>query len=54
MKCAKKMEAVHSDIRGPLYVEATKMEAEGTKILKLNSGNPAIFGHKGPESVKKP
>lgn len=46
MKCAKKMEAVHSDIRGPLYVEATRMEAEGTKILKLNSGNPAIFGHK--------
>ena len=53
MKCAKKMEAVHSDIRGPLYVEATKMEAAGTKILKLNSGNPAIFGHKGPESVKR-
>lgn len=29
------------------------MEAAGIKVLKINSGNPAVFGHTAPESVKK-
>lgn len=51
--CSAKIQNVQSDIRGPLYVEATKMEAAGEKILKINSGNPAIFGLTAPDSVKK-
>ena len=43
---------VHSDIRGPLYVEALRMQAAGTDVLKLNTGNPGNFGFKLPESVR--
>lgn len=49
---AKRMQNVHSDIRGPLYVEAMKMQAEGTDVLKLNTGNPATFGFGLPESIE--
>ena len=44
---------VHSDIRGPLYIESQRMIKEGTKVLRLNTGNPATFGFGMPESVKK-
>lgn len=44
---------VHSDIRGPLYVEALRMQAEGTPVLKLNTGNPASFGFTLPDSVRR-
>ena len=43
---------VHSDIRGPLYVEALRMQAEGTPVLKLNTGNPGSFGFTMPDSVR--
>ena len=33
---------VHSDIRGPLYVEALRMQAAGTPVLKLNTGNIVV------------
>ena len=42
-KMAEKMSNVHSDIRGPLFVEAMKMQEEGIPVLKLNTGNPAAF-----------
>ena len=42
---------VHSDIRGPLYEEALRMQAAGTEVLKLNTGNPARFGFAIPDSV---
>lgn len=48
---AKKIEAVHSDIRGPLFYEALEMEKRGSKILKLNTGNPASFGFNMSESI---
>ena len=44
---------VHSDIRGPLYQEALRMEANGVPVLKLNTGNPGKFGFGIPESVRK-
>ena len=44
---------VHSDIRGPLYVEALRMQAQGTDVLKLNTGNPGNFGFKMPQSVRE-
>lgn len=46
------MSKVHSDIRGPLFVEAMKMQEEGIPVLKLNTGNPAAFGFGLPESIK--
>lgn len=50
---AKRMESVHSDIRGPIYVEAMKMRARGTDVLRLNTGNPATFGFRMPDSIRK-
>mgnify|MGYP003293976406 CR=1 FL=1 len=44
---------VHSDIRGPLYLESQRMGREGIKVLRLNTGNPATFGFPMPESVRK-
>ena len=49
---AERLENIHSDIRGPVFFRALEMEAEGHKVLKLNTGNPAAFGFKMPESVK--
>ena len=47
-----KLTHVHSDIRGPLYVEALQMQAQGIPVLKLNTGNPCNFGFTLPESVR--
>lgn len=44
---------VHSDIRGPLYVEALRMQAEGIPVLKLNTGNPGNFDFRLPQSVRQ-
>ncbi len=52
MTCfSEKMETVHSDIRGPLFYEALKLEKSGVPVLKLNTGNPASFGFEMPDSV---
>lgn len=48
-----RLEYVHSDIRGPLYQEALRMESEGINVLKLNTGNPGRFGFKLPNSVRQ-
>ncbi len=50
--CSDRIVNVHSDIRGPLYVEALRMQAAGTPVLKLNTGNPASFGFILPQSVR--
>ena len=49
---SEKLSQVHSDIRGPVYMEAMKMIAEGTPVLRLNTGNPATFGFTMPPSVR--
>ena len=49
---AKRMMNVHSDIRGPLFMEAMKMQEQGIDILKLNTGNPATFGFGLPKSIE--
>ena len=46
------MQNVHSDIRGPLFVEAMEMQSRGIDILKLNTGNPATFGFGLPKSIE--
>jgi len=52
IKIAERMADVHSDIRGPIFVEANRMSAQGIDVLKLNTGNPATFGFKMPDSVR--
>ncbi len=52
IKVADRMKDVHSDIRGPLFVEAMQMQANGIDVLKLNTGNPATFGFKLPKSIE--
>lgn len=52
IKRADRMQYVHSDIRGPLFVEAMEMQAKGADILKLNTGNPATFGFGLPDSIQ--
>ena len=39
------------DVRGPVFDEANRMEAEGVHILKLSIGNPAPFGFRTPDEV---
>ena len=48
-----RLDNVHSDIRGALYQEALRMEREGIKVLKLNTGNPGRFGFELPDSVRQ-
>ena len=52
IKTADRMKNVHSDIRGPLFVEAMDMRARGIDVLRLNTGNPATFGFKLPKSLE--
>lgn len=52
LKISRRLSLIRSDIRGPLYEEALRMEQEGQKVLKLNTGNPASFGFTAPESVR--
>lgn len=52
IKVSDRMKDVHSDIRGPLFIEAMEMQAKGIDILKLNTGNPATFGFKLPKSIE--
>lgn len=46
-----KLEHVAYDIRGPILDEANRMIANGEKILRLNTGNPASFGFQAPDEV---
>ena len=48
---AHKLADVGYDIRGPIYEQALRLEAEGHDILKLNIGNPAIFGFDTPPEI---
>lgn len=50
-KKSSKLDNVLYDVRGPVVDEAMKMEEEGTRILKLNIGNPAPFGFSTPDEV---
>ena len=48
---SQKLRNVRYDVRGPILVEAQRLEAEGHRILKLNIGNPAPFGFEAPEAI---
>ncbi len=50
-KKSSKLDNVLYDVRGPVFDEANRMEAEGVHILKLSIGNPAPFGFRTPDEV---
>ena len=46
-----KLKHVLYEIRGKALDEAARMEAEGRRVLKLNTGNPAAFGFDAPHQI---
>ncbi|MGK4582758.1 pyridoxal phosphate-dependent aminotransferase [Kitasatospora sp. HPMI-4] len=46
-----KLANVCYDIRGPVLDEAMRLEDQGHRILKLNTGNPALFGFEAPVEI---
>ncbi|XAS75360.1 pyridoxal phosphate-dependent aminotransferase [Dermatophilaceae bacterium Sec6.4] len=53
IKQSAKLQHVRYDVRGPILVEAERLEAEGHRILKLNIGNPAPFGFEAPAAIEQ-
>ena len=50
-KKSDKLNNVSYDVRGPVLEEAERMQEEGIRILKLNTGNPAPFGFDSPNEI---
>ncbi|MBT0566268.1 pyridoxal phosphate-dependent aminotransferase [Williamsia sp. CHRR-6] len=48
-----KLRNVCYEIRGPVHAHAARLEAEGHRILKLNIGNPALFGFEAPDVIMR-
>src|SRR5215208_3177385 len=48
-----KLQDVLYEIRGPVHEHASRLEAEGHRILKLNIGNPAPFGFEAPDVIMR-
>jgi len=46
-----KLRHVLYEIRGQALVAADRLEAEGHTVLKLNTGNPAVFGFEAPYQI---
>lgn len=46
-----KLRNVLYEIRGKALVEASRLESEGHRILKLNTGNPAGFDFEAPHQI---
>jgi alanine-synthesizing transaminase len=46
-----KLANVLYDIRGPVLVEAKRLEEQGHRIMKLNIGNPHPFGFEAPPEI---
>ena len=47
------MKDVLYEIRGPVSAEAERLELDGHRILKLNTGNPALFGFEAPDVIMR-
>ena len=50
-KKSDKLNNVSYNVRGPVLEEAERMQEEGIRILKLNTGNPAPFGFDAPNEI---
>ncbi len=48
-----RLDQVRYDIRGPLSRRAHELEAEGRRILRLNIGNPGLFGFRVPQHLRE-
>jgi alanine-synthesizing transaminase len=48
-----KLRNVCYEIRGPVHAHAARLEADGHRILKLNIGNPALFGFEAPDVIMR-
>jgi alanine-synthesizing transaminase len=47
------LQGVHYELRGPLARRALELEREGKSIIKLNIGNPALFGFRTPDAMRE-
>lgn len=47
-----RLDQVRYDIRGPLSRRAHELEADGRRILRLNIGNPGLFGFRVPQHLR--
>lgn len=50
-KKSDKLADVCYDIRGPIMEEARQLEEDGYHLIKLNIGNPALFGFNAPDEI---
>jgi len=46
-----KLAGVSYEIRGPVVEYANELERAGHSVLRLNTGNPALFGFDAPEEI---
>src|SRR5690348_3647389 len=46
-----KLSEVCYEIRGPVIEHANALEEAGHSVLRLNTGNPAVFGFEAPEEI---
>jgi alanine-synthesizing transaminase len=53
LKKSHKLDNVCYDIRGPVLDRAREMEEEGQRIIKLNIGNPGVFGFEVPDEIQQ-
>jgi alanine-synthesizing transaminase len=53
LKKSNKLDNVCYDIRGPVLERAREMEEEGQRIIKLNIGNPGVFGFEVPDEIQQ-
>src|SRR5262249_1315903 len=53
VRAARHLQRVRYEIRGPLAHRAQEIERSGYEVIKLNIGNPAAFGFRTPESMRR-
>ncbi|GAA3760895.1 pyridoxal phosphate-dependent aminotransferase [Salinactinospora qingdaonensis] len=50
-KQSSKLSGVCYEIRGPVVDQANALEEAGHSVLRLNTGNPALFGFEAPQQI---
>ena len=53
VRASARLHDVHYEIRGELTRRALELEAAGREIVKLNIGNPGLFGFEVPAHVRE-
>lgn len=52
LRPSRRLDLVTYDIRGPLSRRARELEEQGRDILRLNIGNPGVFGFRTPDALR--